>query len=342
MKSLKISALSLFLSFSFFSFSAKITGILDVYDIGSWAYSQHNSICKMLYPAIESGKLKPTNMTREKAMANLSETFPVFISTDPDDPTIGYDSMYTSPIQSHFERFITRSSAGVFVEIGRGRIPMEFDQTFYTLLNAEQKNYLKMYHNEGNVELKMIPIISSQLLTKLNLKLYEEGKKPTSLLYKNDSLKSTYNLKAKNQRGTQEVIAFISSDPKDPTMGYDTIWSIPYSESLKDTSKYQGLVFMFNQTGPTLKLEALSAGFEMIFYWQKKRHIEPYGYLKYPTITSLLPHEKNFLENCITSSIQSKVKLYDPNLEMYLNTFHIKPFSVDYIPYEPPILEIKD
>lgn len=306
--------------------ASKITGNLDVYQMGHWAMKQHNSICQLVYPALTSNKTKALNFSKEGALEMLSTEYTVFVSTDADDPTIGFDSVIVYPMYAEFVQFV-QGPTSFWVKPKLDVQAIELDARFMTLLNAEQKLYLKLYQNKGDIRYENIPSKSLELLTNLNIKLYNEGRKPATLLYKNDSLKSTYDQYTKNSRGREEVVVFINTDPSDPTIGYDSTYLIPYSDIAKDTNKFQALSFVMSQAGASMKLEALSAGFEGINYYTDisiRLHFS-YGFIKYPLITSLTPTEKSLVEYCIASAIDSKLKLYDSSYGFYLQSFKIIP-----------------
>ncbi len=309
--------------------AAKITGNLDAYQIGNWAMKQHNSICAQIYPAIASGKTKALNMSKDGALELISTTYPVFISTNPDDPTEGYDSVIFYPQYGEFVQFI-QGPKSFWVKPTLEKQAIELDVRFLTLLNAEQKLYLKLYQSKGDIRYENIPSKSAEILANLNIKLYNEGRKPATLLYKNDSFKSTYDQYVKERRGREEVVVFIHTDPNNPTIGYDSTYYINYREIAMDTNKYQALSFVMSQSGASMKIEALSAGFEAISYYTEvsiRMHFA-YGYIKYPLITELTPTEKSLIEYCIASAIDTKLKLYDSSYGYYLQSFKIIPKGV--------------
>lgn len=318
--------------------AARITGSLDVYQMGHWAMKQHNSICQLVYPALASNKTKALNVSKEGALEMLSTEYTVFVSTDADDPSIGFDSVIVYPMYAEFVQFVQKPTS-FWVKPKLDVQAIELDARFMTLLNAEQKLYLKLYQSKGDIRYENIPSKSIELLSDINIKLYNEGKKPTTLLYKNDSLKSTYDQYIKNSRGREEVVVFIHTDPTDPTIGYDSTYLIPFSDIAKDTNKFQALSFVISQTGASMKLEALSAGFEGINYYTDvsiRLHFA-YGYIKYPLIASLTPSEKSLVEYCIGSAIDSKLKLYDSSYGFYLQSFKIIPKGT--LKKNPPPME---
>jgi hypothetical protein len=205
---------------------------------------------------------------------------------------------------------------------------IELDASFMMLLNAEQKLYLKLYQSKGDIRYENIPSKSAELLLNLNLKLYNFGALPATLLYKNDSFKSTYSLMAKKERAREEIVVFIQSDPADPTIGYDSVYYNDYLSNVSDTNKYQAMCFVMSQTGAAFKLEALSAGFVSKYNYNSDYMISgvgAYGYIKYPLITALNTSEKAFIEYCIASAIDSKLRLNDASYGYYLQTFKIVP-----------------
>jgi gliding motility associated protien GldN len=70
----------------------------------------------------------------------------------------------------------------------------------------------------------------------LNRLLYESLTQGNNVAYKNDSLSSFYNTEEFQQRGGQEIIVFIPTDPDDPTIGYDSIYYEPLR--FEDIKKY--------------------------------------------------------------------------------------------------------
>lgn len=70
----------------------------------------------------------------------------------------------------------------------------------------------------------------------LNRLLYEELVKGNIIAYKNDSLMSNYNTEDFSKRGGSEIIVFVSTDPEDPTIGYDSVYYEPLR--WEDIKKY--------------------------------------------------------------------------------------------------------
>jgi len=304
--------------------SAKITGVLDAYHIGNWGMKQHNSICDLIYKSILKNKVKTLNLSKEGALELLSTYYPVFLSTDPNDPSVGKDTLIQAPLNFEFVQFICSKKTEFWFKPTLEKQAIQLDGTIYTLLNAEQKSYLDMFAINGDIRYSDIPKTSFSILKSLNVKLHNEGKKPATLLYKNDSFTSTYSQKLKAVRGSQQVVAFISTDKFDPTIGYDSTFIIPYEDVVSDTSKYQSLQFTLNQTGTTYTITGLSSAFTMDSYYSDLLYSEPYGFIKYPMILGLSIKEKTFLNYAIASSIDSRVKMNDESMEYYLKNFNIK------------------
>ncbi len=307
--------------------AARINGQLDAYQMGHWAMKQHNSICALVYPAISSNKTKPLNITKDEALNLLSTQYPVFISTNPDDPSIGYDSIITYPQYGEYVQFIQKPTS-FWVKPTLDKQAIELDARFINLLNAEQKTYLKLYQTNGDIRYANIPSKSAELLLNFNMKLYNLGALPGTLLYKNDSLKSTYGIQDKKTRAREEIVVFIQTDPNDPTIGYDSVYYKDYRSNVTDTNKYQAMCFVMSQTGAAFKLEALGAGYVVKSYYNQEYIISSagvYGYIKYPLATTLNPTEKAFIEYCIASTIESKLTLNDASYGYYLQAFGIKP-----------------
>lgn len=314
----------LFVTTIYNAFSTKVTGVLDAYYIGNWGMKQHNSICDLIYKSILKNKVKTLNLSREGTLDLLSTYYPVFLSTDPNNPTVGKDTLIQAPLNFEYVQFICSKKTEFWFKPTLEKQAIQLDAAIYTLLNAEQKSYLEMFALNGDVRYADIPRTSMSILKSLNIKLHNEGKKPGTLLYKNDSFTSTYSPKLKAVRGSQQVVVFISTDKFDPTIGYDSAFNVPYADVVSDTSVYQSLQFTMNQTGATYTLTGLSSAFTMTSQYSDLLYSEPYGFIKYPLILGLNAKEKTFLNYVIASSIDSRVQMNDESMEYYLKNFNIK------------------
>ena len=79
-------------------------------DFGIWAYQQHNSICKLVYDKIEAKQLASYNAKNLKesnteSFGKLKSEAVVFIATDPDDPTFGFDTTVLEPQSENYYFF---------------------------------------------------------------------------------------------------------------------------------------------------------------------------------------------------------------------------------------------
>lgn len=308
--------------------ASNISGNIDAYQMGTWAMTQHNTICHIIYPAIEANKVKVLNMSKKEALEILSQRVPVFLQFDPNDPTSGKDTFYSMPLSNRFESF-TLEPDGIRVKINSLLKDVKISPDLKSLMNPEEKVYFDLFKVNNVVEYRAIPSTSFNLVLNLNKKLYKESSKPASITYKNDSLTSKLSLSDKKRRGNLELYAFIQTDTSDPTIGHDTFMVITYNDNISDSLKYLGVNFVMKSIGKTLKLEAISCTFETYSYNSKEYYLHPYGYISYELCTSLSATEKKLLEYCIWYTMNGRLKYNDINLKSYLKEFDLQPLTAN-------------
>jgi len=316
------------LSLSFID-AAIISGRMDQYNLGAWAYKQHNSICALIYPAIANGQLKTIGfegktLSKADALRKMEQKAAVFISTNSDDPTQGYDTSYFIPLNENFYGFAVTGQQ-VKVRTDKQAKELVFAAAeFSKLLNAEQSLYLELYKTEGLLLMERIPVKSLMLMLDFNLLLHLEGKQSTAKLYKNDSLNSVFSDYDKANRGTTDYPVFLSTDPNDPTVGRDTFVQVPLAESIKDSSKYQCLYFVINGDASNLHLEALSAGFMVTLSDMQTGLNLYYGFLRYKTISSIKPAEKALIESSLLCLIEGRLLPFNSDYDAYMEKFKLQ------------------
>jgi len=297
------------------------------YELGAWAYRQHIALSELILPAILNNKLKALSYNGKSLAANEGHKFfeqelVAFISTDNDDPTKGYDTTFIAPITDPFYSFeIYKTRIDVQTSKNAPKVSFDYLQ-FQKLMNEEMKQYLGMYAVNQVVYLESIPKSSANILIRFNKQLFDEGQKPTSILYKTDSLISTFTASEKLSRGSYDYPAFVSTDPNDPSKGHDTLVTVPASVTLNDSSNYQYLYYVLKGNASNLHLEAISAAymlpiqdFQLSFYQ---------GFMKYKGIASLTAFEKAFLESMVLFQIETRLLPQGGELEGYLEKFNLK------------------
>ena len=297
------------------------------YELGAWAYRQHIAISEMILPAISNNKLKALSYNGKSLAANEGHKFfeqevVAFISTENDDPTKGYDTTFIAPITEPFYSFeIYKTRIDVQTSKNAPKVSFDYLQ-FQKLMNEEMKQYLGMYAVNQVVYLESIPQSSANILIRFNKQLFDEGQKPTSILYKTDSLISTFTASEKLSRGSYDYPAFVSTDPNDPSKGHDTLVTVPASVALNDSSNYQYLYYVLKGNASNLHLEAISAAymlpiqdFQLSFYQ---------GFMKYKGIASLTAFEKAFLESMVLFQIETRLLPHGGEFDSYIEKFNLK------------------
>jgi hypothetical protein len=297
------------------------------YELGAWAYRQHIALSELILPAILNNKLKALSFNGKSLAANEGHKFfeqevVAFISTNNDDPTKGYDTTFIAPITEPFYSFeIYKTRIDVQTSKNGPKVSFDYLQ-FQKLMNEEMKQYLGMYAVNQVVYLESIPQSSANILIRFNKQLFDEGQKPTSILFKTDSLISTFTASEKLSRGSYDYPAFVSTDPNDPSKGHDTLVTVPASVTLNDSSNYQYLYYVLKGNASNLHLEAISAAymlpiqdFQLSFYQ---------GFMKYKGIMSLSTFEKAFLESMVLFQIEIRLLPQGGEFDAYIEKFNLK------------------
>lgn len=324
----KINLLFLIVLISCLNIMAKsIPARFNQYELGTWAYRQHIEISEMILPAILNKKIKALSFDGKAIAADEGHKFfeqevVAFISTDNDDPTKGYDTTFIAPITEPFYSFAIYKTR-IDVQTSKNAPKVSFDYLqFQKLLNEEMKQYLGMYAVNQVVYLENIPQSSANILIRFNKQLFNEGIKPTSILYKTDSLISKFTESEKLNRGNYDYTAFLSTDPNDPSKGYDTLVTVPASVTLNDSSNYQYIYYVLKGNARNLHVEAISAAFMLPIQQFKLSFYQ--GFMKYKGVMSLSAFEKSFLESIILFQIETRLLPQGGELDTYLEKFNLK------------------
>ena len=154
------------------------------------------------------------------------------------------------------------------------------------------KQYLAMYAVNQVVYFESIPKSSANILIRFNKQLFNEGQKPSTILYKTDSLITPFSQIEKANRGSYDYPAFVSTDPNDPTKGHDTLVKVPASFTLNDSSNYQYLYYVLKGNANNLHIEAISAAYMLPIQDFQLSFFQ--GFMKYKGVMSLSAFEKAF------------------------------------------------
>lgn len=324
---LKTICAGLFIIFSFQINAKTILSRFSQYELGAWACRQHLEISDLIYPAITNKKLKALSCDGKYIAAEEGHKFfeqeaVAFISTDNEDPTIGYDTTFPSPMTEPFYSFsIYKTRIDVQTSINAPKISFDYLQ-FQKLLNEEMKQYLVMYAVNQVVYFEGIPKSSANILIRFNKQLFNEGQKPSTILYKTDSLITPFSQIEKANRGSYDYPAFVSTDLNDPTKGHDTLVKVPASFTLNDSSNYQYLYYVLKGNANNLHIEAISAAYMLPIQDFQLSFFQ--GFIKYKGVMSLSAFEKAFLESMVLFQIEIRLLPQGGELDGYLEKFNLK------------------
>jgi hypothetical protein len=306
------------------TYAETIDNRMDANVLGAWALKQHQSIGNKILEHLNDNKFKQSFL-RDKpiapaqALALFQTQVTAFISTDPNNPTIGHDTTFYELSQEPcFALYKAKQFIGIQL-LERGAL-VNFDAKEVTsLLNSNELLYLQLYSNGEQCLLSNIPAKSFDLLMAVNIELYKASVIPGALVYKNIELSELMSEKEKLERGNDSSPVFISTDPDDPTIGYDSLLITPCLALLNDSSQMPLVYYTVNLTSKVIKLSGVSAsfygniqGFKINFY---------FAFL--PIEKLILEHKalQTLLEDCIVFHMQNNLSFSSPYKENYERLF---------------------
>jgi hypothetical protein len=188
----------------------------------------------------------------------------------------------------------------------------------FELLNAGLKEYFNDYTSNFALCIDSIPLISKRLFMHYNSQLFEYSKRPDVKLYLTDSLNKVLTMEEKTFLSMDQYMAFISTDPEDPSVGHDTIILADYN--MKDTAKEQAIFFMITIKDFRIILQTISCGLQRTSVGFMP-FIVPYGYLPFAENMVYTPAELNRLNSILRIKMSDDLSIYKTNEEMYDDYF---------------------
>lgn len=212
-------------------------------------------------------------------MGKLSVKRNVFISTDPDDPTAGRDSVFMNEVSNKYYFFKSSVDHILLKPFKENNNLLKLNRSeLFAFLNKEQISYFTVYTSNYMLCIDSIPRVSKRLFDNFNRGLFEFSKLPSTVLYSNDSLNHTCTTSEKENLAREELVVFISTDSEDPTIGRDSIVNIEYN--ILDTTREHALILTGECYNYSVKVRTISCGFERGVSELAKMMI-PFGYLPY-------------------------------------------------------------
>jgi hypothetical protein len=305
-----------------------MSGLLELDDLGAWALYQHNSISTTAFDLFKSKKISPLDsdgkqIEFENALKYFEEEYVAFISTDPNDPRIGYDTMIKDIRIENFYGFTIQDKLIAISPIKDKKLYFKKSE-FMDALSDGQYSYLNNYAENGEVVFRNIPSKTHQLLQNINIELLNESRMESSELYKTDTLLNLFSKEDKKSRGNSENPVFISTDPNDPTQGYDSVYTINLEENMKDSGSFQGIFFALKGDLSNIQLSGISSGFSPYIFGVHIPYAQPFGFLKYKTVKFLSEDQRKMLENAFLFSLRNKLNSRLGDVDYYMERFQIK------------------
>ncbi|MEZ4804526.1 MAG: hypothetical protein R2852_03320 [Bacteroidia bacterium] len=305
-----------------------MSGLLELNDLGAWALYQHNSISTATFNLFNTKKISPLDadgkaMDFETASKYFEEEYVAFISTDPNDPSVGYDTTIKGTRTENFYGFTLQDKL-IAVSPIKGKKLYFNKSEFMDALSDGLSSYLNNYSENGEVEFRNIPLKTHQLLQSINMDLVKESRLETSELYKTDTLINLFSKEDKKSRGNAENPVFISTDPDDPTQGYDSVYTTNLEESMKDSGSFQGIFYSLKGDMSNIQLSGISCGFSPYVFGVHIPYAQPFGFLKYKSVKFLSEDQRKMLESAFLFSLRNKINPRLGDIDYYMERFQIK------------------
>jgi len=214
--------------------------IITEYDIGQWAYVQHESL---------------TSNLNQILMDNYK---PVLLNAGPRLPTETIFSL------TRFGVIEIRDELLVLVDTSgkKGtKTEYQFRKTeLYKLLKDEVKQYISYYQRHHRLVEDSIPLISRQIIDRLNQKTLKDLSDTNHTVYYSSDFASmmekSRQLYLKSSYCEVQFVTFVANDPEDPTVGYDSI--LCYPNYPDDTVYLHGFMLALASDKLTQKISGLA------------------------------------------------------------------------------------
>ena len=305
-------------------FGQQIENRMGASDLGAWALEQHHSIGNKLIKHLEKKAFKVVYkndkmVSATEALAVFQITNIVFISTSPTDPTQGHDTTYTETTDEYMAAiYVNNNRLGLQWHTDGPIVSVDFNEA-KQILNTSELMYLNAFKSNGVCALKQMPKTSAHVLMSLNIDLYKTSILPNTKVYKTTVLDEQLSLEEKLKRGEDAYVAFISTDPDDPTIGVDTTVITPCLIGLEDSTQTQFLYYLLQVNIPQITLQCVSASFNTAI--QDKYLNRLFGYTPIKELQSLNPQLKSLLEQLVFFHVQEHAAYNTPVFEAYKRQF---------------------
>ncbi len=281
-------------------------------DFAIWAFIEHNKICKSIYDNIQSKKLtgysvKNTKESFKETISKLQQEMVVFFPTDPDDPTVGFD---TTVFVEQSENYYFFKISGDYILLkpfkGQSNLLKLKKTELFDLIEDAAKSYFKLYISNYMVCIDSIPNMSERLLNRFNSKLFDYCKLPSTNIYANDSLKTIMTQSDKEMKCRIDIVTLVHDPkyPNDPYMYLDTVMFKDYD--IKDTNIRQAIVFAIEVKDLNTKVMAISSGINRGAPGYSDM-ILPYGFLPYPSSLFFDENDLSVIKNVLQIKLMDRL-----------------------------------
>lgn len=284
------------------------TVMLNERDLGVWAWKQHIEIVRMLYPALQQGKLIPYSdsnavMKKELAYLPFANKVPAYkvwpkanpYTTQPD--TFVWDEYF---FHDH-TMIVTENQFKI-----QGRPVVCFDKAvLYKMLSPDNRLYLETFAIGDTIKFGSIPSTSRLLLMRINTKLFSIGRDSNTVLYADDTMNRVYDHERRKYWGMLEKVEFKYINPGDSTEGYDSIYPYGYPV-IEDCSVFQAVFCAVALKD--FRICGIGCGLPGMPHPDTTDLRYSHGFISYPLPSRLWTSEAMILDACLRNYIVQTTK----------------------------------
>lgn len=324
--------------------SPPITTHVTQHYLGAWAYSQHINIVLLIQDELNNGELKL--FKSDGTQYSESEIRSEFLLRYENEKYL-YSKKDTNFIYKFGDLGGLYSTIGNQLAFSSDFIQFGFSENYLNFyisrlafdkyLSREQLNYLEQFNNKGILFLDSIPKTSLILFNKMTRALYNQSFSNNINVYRTPSLikNDTINKRIEGYGGIERIV-FISTNPKDPTIGVDSAYlqKMPYDTSI--LKRHISISFIINNN--TIQLTALSS-FYIARPYKKSSYLikESIGYIKFTEINFLTGKQLEILNDLVPIKIDEIMRdpssswlwQYNSRYNNYLRDFQVQVDEMD-------------
>ncbi|HEY1045618.1 MAG TPA: hypothetical protein VGF79_04210 [Bacteroidia bacterium] len=228
---------------------------IGIHEIKEWTNFQHQKLSSDLCLMIDSGKLIPVNINKDSAIKLLN-----FQTKNNSD---NKDSL--SPILTDLKTLlITKQNGNISVQSTQNAVPVIFNESDWNKFifsNESRQLFWHFFFDDIYLNSESFSHKTEELIKQLLVKLITDINKGEEV-FKDQQFTQAID-KSVDLPAKALIIMYISTDSDDPTIGYDSTYTVDAMQNILKENTFSELKFIL--TTKNLKTQVAGMGFNTLY-----------------------------------------------------------------------------